>query len=227
MRTKIVAVILAVIAVFFAYSRLHGEIPRSRQNAQQMEAAGGKQDDVGEKAQTAKETGQPDIAPIPKDPVTSTNDSKAEERSAVPVPSKPVTLPEPTQEPAAKPKEEATVDAPQIPVPDVVEQKAASIAKKEVETADFMKAAGVILGKLSFSEIKFLFDTASDDFWVTTPVEEIEKVRSIIFKKLTPEDLNTLRLLGKKYGRSMTILEPDIDVAKTKEKQVEEKKAKK
>lgn len=108
-----------------------------------------------------------------------------------------------------------------------VSQKASSIARKEVEMQDYSKAAGVILGKLSLSEIKFIFDTARDDFWVVTPVEEIERVRNIIFSKLDASDLATLTEMGKKYGRSMTILEPNINVAEVKAKQVAAKQAKK
>lgn len=123
--------------------------------------------------------------------------------------------------------EESGSDKPPVAIPGAVDKKASDIAKKDIDMKDYAKAAGVILGKLSLGEIKFLFDTASDEFWVDTPVEEIEKVRNIIFSKLTDSDISTLRQLGKKYGRSMTILNEDIDVAATKAKQVAKKQAEK
>jgi len=105
-------------------------------------------------------------------------------------------------------------------VQNVVEEKAATIVSKPVSSDDFLTATSAILGKLSISEMKYIFDSARSDFWVVTPLEEINNIRSILFSKLTDEDLNTLHQLGQKYGRSMTILNKDIDVAKVKEKQV-------
>ena len=62
-----------------------------------------------------------------------------------------------------------------------------------------------------------MFISAKEDYFLNTPVEEIEKTREILFSKLSEEDLETLRALGKKYGYSMRLLERELDVAKAKE----------
>ncbi|MGE5329456.1 MAG: hypothetical protein ACM3KR_08110 [Deltaproteobacteria bacterium] len=109
---------------------------------------------------------------------------------------------------------------PQITVPKAVDDKANSIAKGEVQASDYIEVLKILQGKLSLSEIKYLFDSASDDYWVKTPVEDIENARQILFSKLSEDDLDKLDQLGRKYGRSMTILKRDIDVAKVKEEQM-------
>lgn len=123
--------------------------------------------------------------------------------------------PEQTAAPAGAPKADD-----KGAMPGAVQDKAAELVTKPVSSDDYFKAASTILGKLSFTEMKYIFDSARDDFWVTTSVDEINNIRNILFTKLSDADLQTLSDLGKKYGRSMTILKKDIDVAKEKEKQV-------
>lgn len=238
MRSKIIAAALIAVAMVFTViivnkSLLHN----SREAAETVQA--------GKETRTEEGSQSPGLtaSPIPKKDKTASNstanpgftpgipdketgESKKETGKAEQV--KEGTLPGQASSqatPGQLPK--ATGTPAPIAIPDAVDQKASSIAKRDIEAQDYFKAAGVILGKLSLNEIKFLFDTASDEFWVTTPVEEIEKVRSIIFSKLTSADIATLRELGKKYGRSMTILEPDINVAETKEKQMAKKRVSK
>lgn len=110
-------------------------------------------------------------------------------------------------------------------MPAAVQDKAAELVSKPVSTDDYFKAASTILGKLSFTEIKYIFDSARDDFWITTSVEDINNIRNMLFSKLSDDDLKTLIELGRKYGRSMSILDKNIDVAKAKEGQIARRSA--
>ncbi len=123
-----------------------------------------------------------------------------------------------------KPSDQINIQPDQIPSP--VKEKAESIAKREIALEDYVKIATIMLKKLSMKEMSVLFGQASDDYWVVTPVEDIKKAREMLFSKLSEEDLKTLREIGKKYGRSMEIIKPGIDVAATKAQQVEEYKQK-
>lgn len=97
------------------------------------------------------------------------------------------------------------------------ESKVKSIAGDDVDVKDLFTVGFIVLNKLSTDEIKFLFNSAKDDYFLNTPVEEIEKTREILFSKLSDEELETLRSIGKKYGYSMRLLEKDLNVAKAKE----------
>lgn len=121
---------------------------------------------------------------------------------------------------ATEPPKAQSEDKPAVAstVQNAVESKASTIVSKPVSTDDFATAASTVLGKLSVSDMMYIFNSARDDFWVVTPVEEIVNIRNILFSKLTDEDLSVLSQLGKKYGRSMTILRKDIDVSKEKDK---------
>jgi len=123
---------------------------------------------------------------------------------------------------AAAPANTPTADKPVVAaaVQSAVESKASTIVSKPVSSDDFMTAASAVLGKLSVTDMMYIFNSARDDFWVVTPIEEIKNIRNILFSKLTDEDLRTLQQLGKKYGRSMSIIDKNIDVEKAKEKQV-------
>lgn len=106
----------------------------------------------------------------------------------------------------------------QIPIDiNEAESKAKSIAGGDVDLRDFFTVGFIVLSKLNADEIKYLFSSAKEDYFLNTPVEEIEKTREILFSKLSEEDLETLRALGKKYGYSMRLLERELDVAKAKE----------
>ena len=140
------------------------------------------------------ETAVPEIQATP-DPETTTDKKAA--GNAVP-------------KPTPKPKQEAIV-------PKAVDDKANTIAKGDVQLEDYLEIFKILSGKLSMSEIKYLFDSARDDYWVKTSVEDIEKARKILFSKLSDDDLEKLDKLGRKYGRSMKIIDKDIDVATVKE----------
>lgn len=119
------------------------------------------------------------------------------------------------------PKAETKTEAEPV-VPKEVDDKANSIAKSKVQTGDYVEVIEILKDKLSFSEIEYLFQSARDDYWVKTPVEDIEKARKILFSKLSDDDLSKLKQIGKKYGRSMTIIDKNIDVAEVKEKRMKE-----
>lgn len=106
-------------------------------------------------------------------------------------------------------------DSTPIPAKEL-QTKAEAITGVKVDILDYAKAGEIIIRKLSPGEIKFLFGSAKDDLFAKTSVEELEKIRSIIFSKLSSEDISILRAIGKKYGKSMHILDPDLDVARFK-----------
>ena len=104
-----------------------------------------------------------------------------------------------------------------------MEDKVKSIAKSAVQLGDYFEIITVLSSRLNIGEMKYIFDSISDDYWVKRSVEDIEKARKILFSKLSGDDLQKLNQLGHKYGRSMTILKKDIDVEYEKEKQMRKK----
>lgn len=125
---------------------------------------------------------------------------------------------EPEQKQEVKP--EVKKSAPSAAIPDIVEKNMKKIDNSEISIDDYMKIAGIAMKKLSVTEMKQLFDSTRDDYWVTTSVEDIKKAREILFSKLGNADLNTLREIGKKYGHSMEIINPNLDVEKIKSEQI-------
>ncbi len=108
-------------------------------------------------------------------------------------------------------------------LPDKVEDKIDAIAAGNVSASDLLEVIKIIGGKLSIDEITYLFNSAKAEYWETTSVEDIEKTRELLFSKLSDDDLAKLSAFGKKYGRSMKIIDKDIDVAATKENQMRAK----
>ncbi len=109
---------------------------------------------------------------------------------------------------------------PPIPLPvdaGKVEQKAESIVGKDIAVSDYILAGTILLGKLSPSEIKYIFSVASDGMYMKAPIEEIKRIQGIVFSKLSDDDLQVLMQIGRKYGRKMYILDKNIDVEKFRE----------
>lgn len=77
-----------------------------------------------------------------------------------------------------------------------------------VDKVDYLKATGVILNKLSKDEIKYLFGRAK----ANNSKEELRKIREILLSKLTSEDVRILREIGKRYGKKLNILDPNVEI---------------
>ena len=80
---------------------------------------------------------------------------------------------------------------------------------KPIEKIDLLKAGMVIMRKLSWEETQYLYQSGSKD---THSVDELKATRRILLEKLTPEDVQTLRELGAKYGKTLNILDPNVPI---------------
>ena len=68
-----------------------------------------------------------------------------------------------------------------------------------VSKDDLLKGATIIMNKLDEEEIRFIYKVACNE--EPTP-EEMQEVRRILLSKLSPEDIDTLKALGAKYGKA-------------------------
>lgn len=80
---------------------------------------------------------------------------------------------------------------------------------KPLEKKDLLNAAVIILKKLSWDEIEYLYQSGSK---ASRTAEEERKIRSILLAKLSPEDTKVLRELGAKYGKKLEILDPNVPI---------------
>jgi hypothetical protein len=99
---------------------------------------------------------------------------------------------------------------------EILQEKSREVLKKELAVGDYVKIAKIVLGKLKLNEIKFLFDSMKNDLFINASLVELERIRGIIFTKLSTEDIASLRAIGNKYGKEMKILDPDINVTEEK-----------
>ncbi|NLO22373.1 MAG: hypothetical protein GX119_10320 [Syntrophomonadaceae bacterium] len=78
-----------------------------------------------------------------------------------------------------------------------------------VENDDFLKASLIILKKLDKDEISFLYEIGNKE---KPTREELREVRNMLLNKLTPEEIDTLRAMGSKYGKQLRILDPSVPI---------------
>lgn len=76
-----------------------------------------------------------------------------------------------------------------------------------VDKKDLLKAGMLIIHKLSWDEISYLYEMGNKE---SRTVEEEKKIRETLLKKLTPEDVQVLRELGSKYGKKLDILDSNV-----------------
>lgn len=86
----------------------------------------------------------------------------------------------------------------------VLDKPAQPPAKK-----DLIKAGLIILRKFNREEIDFLYQIAAQGS--CTP-EELQSVRKIILETLTPQEIDTLRELGAKYGKELRFLDSEVEL---------------
>ena len=74
---------------------------------------------------------------------------------------------------------------------------------KPIEKTDMIKAGLIILKRLDSEEISFLYKVGRKG---SMTADEKVKVKAILSAKLTDDDVATLKELGKKYGKNLTVL---------------------
>ena len=75
---------------------------------------------------------------------------------------------------------------------------------RPIEKGDLIKAGLIILRRLNGEEISYLYHVGRKSSFSN---EERGQVRKILLSKLNRDDIVTLQALGKKYGRSLSILD--------------------
>jgi hypothetical protein len=75
---------------------------------------------------------------------------------------------------------------------------------RPVEKGDLVKAGLIILRRLNGEEISYLYHVGRKSSFSN---EERGQVRKILLNKLNSDDIVTLKALGKKYGRGLSILD--------------------
>lgn len=98
---------------------------------------------------------------------------------------------------------------PSIAEPDAIAGGVQQQIDKPIAKKDLLKAGSVILRKLSWEEITFLYQSGSKD---ARTADEQKEIRRILLDKLTPEDVQTLLELGTKYGKTLNILDPNVPI---------------
>jgi hypothetical protein len=75
---------------------------------------------------------------------------------------------------------------------------------KPIDKADMIKAGLIILRRLKIEEISYFYHVGRKG---SMTADEKTKVRAILSAKLTDDDKETLRALGVKYGKNLTVLD--------------------
>ncbi len=105
-----------------------------------------------------------------------------------------------------------SVDARQESPPASNQQVASGVQDKvgkPIEKTDLIKAGLIIIRKLDGEEISYLYRVGNKDSYTK---EELKRSREILLGKLTPEDINTLRELGGKYGKTLRVLDASVPI---------------
>lgn len=108
-----------------------------------------------------------------------------------------------------------------VKIPKVMEgavDTAASLVGKEIEGQDALDVAAILLNSgLSLRDIRYLQGNATYDL----TNEEKQRIRDLLLKKLTQEEIELLRSITSKYGKSLNILNPDFPIEWVGEKDPE------
>lgn len=75
---------------------------------------------------------------------------------------------------------------------------------RPIEKTDLLKAGVIILRRLNSEEISYLYHVGSQPSYTH---EEYLQVHKILEAKLSDEDVVTLKELGKKYGKTLNVLD--------------------
>lgn len=77
-----------------------------------------------------------------------------------------------------------------------------------IKKDDILKAGAIIMKKLSPSEIVYLLNFSEGDY----TKEELLTAREILLNKLSLEDIQILQSIARSYGKSLRILDADIEI---------------
>lgn len=102
-------------------------------------------------------------------------------------------------------------ETPKIPViiKKPVEKASDLIGGEDIETQDAVDVAAILLNSgLSLKEISYLQGNASYDL----STEEKQKIRDLLLSKLSDEEIELLRNITVKYGKSLHILNPEYPI---------------
>ncbi|RXZ83399.1 hypothetical protein EBB07_06180 [Paenibacillaceae bacterium] len=87
--------------------------------------------------------------------------------------------------------------------------KASDLAGKSVNAEDAMDVASILLNSgLSFREMYYLLGQSTE----TLSTEEKQRIRDLLLKKLTTEEIKALRSITKDYGKYLVIVDPDYPI---------------
>ena len=76
-----------------------------------------------------------------------------------------------------------------------------------IEKIDMLKASMILMRKLSAEDISYLSKVAMMNSYNQ---EDYQHSQEILLNKLSTEDINTLKKLGRKYGKELNILDPNV-----------------
>lgn len=103
-------------------------------------------------------------------------------------------------------------------------KKAEALAGREIEIDDYLVVDEIVTNKLSPNEAKYLYNSAKNNLIETTSLEELERIRSLIFSKLSSGEIDMIRSIGYKYGKGMDIIDPNKSLKELKENIDKQKK---
>jgi hypothetical protein len=87
--------------------------------------------------------------------------------------------------------------------------KAESLTTKSIDTQDALDVASILLKSgLSIKEMYYLTGKSTDKL----SNEEKQKIRDLLLKKLTPEEIKALRAITYDYGKGLNILDPNFPI---------------
>ena len=75
---------------------------------------------------------------------------------------------------------------------------------RPIDKTDMLRAALIVLKRFNGEEISYLYNVGRKGSMTS---DERVKVKKILSAKLSDDDVATLKALGKKYGRSLTVLD--------------------
>jgi hypothetical protein len=109
-------------------------------------------------------------------------------------------------------KQDAQSDEEQAKLPGVLDStidKAESLTTKSIDPQDALDVAAILLKSgLSMKEMYYLTGKSTDKL----SNDEKQKIRDLLLKKLSPEEIKALRAITYDYGKKLVILDPEYPI---------------
>lgn len=109
-------------------------------------------------------------------------------------------------------KQDAQSDNGTTKIPGVLDStidKAESLTTKSIDPQDALDVAAILLKSgLSMKEMYYLTGKSTDKL----SNDEKQKIRDLLLKKLTPEEIKALRAITYDYGKTLVILDPEYPI---------------